>query len=95
MFGTPTAATRERDEAMGRIKRLADDPRTRHLEDLEATWKGLRYEREGRASFFDKSVPLQDRAPCIVDPIVRVAGRRLASLVFGESRFPTLSVRAG
>lgn len=78
-------------QSLARIKRLGESPRYRHLTRLEAVWKGLRYEQEGRPSFWDKEVPLAERAPCVVYPIARSAGQRLCSLVFGEQSFPKVN----
>jgi len=90
----PTPAQRDLAGLQHTLAATGDDPRTRELTELEALWKGLRYELEGRRSFWDKSVPLRERAPCVVSPLPRTAGRRLISLVFGEGRFPTVSAGA-
>lgn len=72
---------------------LADPERYRRLDALEQVWKGTAY--DGRPSWWDATVPLAERAPCVVDPIARRAGRKLRNLVFGEGRFPALSAKAG
>lgn len=80
-------------DAIAGIARANEDERYRRLEAHEALWKGLRYEYECRPSWWDATVPLRERAPCVVYPIARSAGRRLISLVFGEGRFPTLTTQ--
>lgn len=81
-------------DSLKRITRMGESERYRRLEKLEAVWYGKRYELEGRPSFWDRSQPLRERAPCVVDPIARKAGRRLVSLVFGERSFPSLTLDA-
>lgn len=91
MLPNPVAA--DLAVAETRIAALADPERCRRLDALEAVWKGLAY--AGRPSWWDAEAPLRERAPCVVYPIARTAGQRLVSFVFGESRFPTLTVGNG
>lgn len=75
-------------DSMNRIARTNESPRYRRLALLEAIWHGKRYELECRAPWSDSSVPLAERAPCVVYPIARSAGQRITSLVFGDRSFP-------
>lgn len=82
-------------DSLARIKRQGESPRYWRLNLLEAIWKGKRYEVEGRPSFWEREVPLQERAPCIVYPIARSAGNRIVTLVFGERSFPKVLTDTG
>lgn len=88
-----TPAQRDFASLQHTLAMTGDDARTRRLTRLESVWKGMRYELEARPSFWDTSVPLAERAPCVVYPILRSAGMRVISLVFGEGRFPRISAR--
>jgi hypothetical protein len=68
-------------------------PRQRELENLERFAHGTQY--EGRPNFFDQSVPLWDRAPCVVYPIVEIAIDSNVDLVLGEGRFPAITSNPG
>ncbi len=46
---------------------------------------------DDRKSWWDDSVPLQERAPCLRYPVVRVAIQSNTDLVLGEGRFPEFS----
>lgn len=65
-------------------------PRAKHLATLERYVEGTQY--EGLPDWFSDKVPLWERAPCIVDPIVRRAIESNADLVLGEGRFPLLTI---
>lgn len=78
-------------QALAGIARANESERYRTLERYEALWEGLRYEYECRPSWWDPTVPLRERAPCVVYPIARSAGKRLTSLVFGDGRFPAIT----
>lgn len=73
-----------------KVRRLADTPRSRRLDNLEKLWKGKAY--ADRPSFWDPDYPLAEKAPCVQSSLAEAAGRRLTSLVFGNARFPALSV---
>jgi len=68
-------------------------PRAHRMAQLERFVEGTQY--EGLPNFWaaDAKVPLVDRAPCIVYPIVRSAIDSNVDLLLGEGRFPTLSAR--
>jgi len=74
------------DGGMERIARIADPQRTRLLDAYERLYKGLAY--DGRPSFWDTSVPLNERAPCVHSGVPEAAGRRLSALVFGARQYP-------
>lgn len=86
-----TPAQRDLASLQHTLATTGDDARTQRLTRLESVWKGLRYELESRPSFWDNTVPLAERAPCVVYPILRSAGLRVVSLVFGEGRFPRIA----
>lgn len=88
----PAPARDAARETIARVKRLADSARTRRLDLLEALWKGAAWDE--RPSFWDKSVPLNERGTCVQSGIAESSGGRVVNLVFGNSRFPSLSVDA-
>ena len=65
------------------------------LNRLEAIWTGQRYQLEARPSFWDQSVPLRERAPCVQSHLPRTAGLRLAHMVMGSRSFPALTIKGG
>jgi hypothetical protein len=89
-----TPGQRDLAALSARLEYGGDSPRYRRMQLLEAAWKGMRYQLEGRPSWWDQDVPLRERAPCVVIPLARTAGRRLVAMLFGESRFPTASIVA-
>lgn len=68
-------------------------PRALRLLELARWAKGQQY--EGRPHWFDDSVPLHERAPCIVYPAAEIAVLSNTDLVLGEGRFPTLTTKPG
>lgn len=64
-------------------------PRHAALEELESWGLGTQY--DGRPSWWDDSVPLWERAPCIVYPITAIAASSNVDMVLGEGRYPTLT----
>lgn len=68
-------------------------PRQIELETLEKYVAGTQY--DGRPDWFDASVPLWQRAPCIVYTIAASAIRSNVDLVVGEGRFPALTSNPG
>ncbi len=64
-------------------------PRQRELETLERYAKGTQY--EGLPDWFDESVPLWERAPCIRYLCVKSAIASHVDLVLGEGRFPVVT----
>lgn len=68
-------------------------PRARELETLERYATGRQY--EGLPDWFDDSLPLWERAPCIVYNIAGVAIRSNCHLVLGEGRFPVITSNPG
>lgn len=67
--------------------------RSQKLERLERWVDGTQY--DGRKSWWDDSVPLWERAPCIVYPVALIAIQSNTDLVLGEGRFPTFSSKPG
>lgn len=63
--------------------------RYRRLDKLEAYVRGTQY--DGRPSFHNAEVPMYDRAPCIVYPIVRAAIQSNVDLCIGEGRWPAIT----
>src|SRR5690606_5389763 len=50
---------------------------------------------KGRPNWWDDSVPLWEREPCIVYPIVQIAAQSNVDLVLGESRAPKFTAHPG
>lgn len=69
--------------------------RTTKLETFEHYYNGTQY--EGREDFFapKNPVPLLERAPCVVYPVVEAAVRQHADFALGEGRFPTFTTGIG
>lgn len=86
----PTPATDTAREALATIRRIADSPRTRRLDELEKLWKGEAW--NDRPSFWDSTVPLNERGTCVQSSIAEASGGRLINLVFGNARFPSLEI---
>lgn len=80
-------------DGLSMIRRIADPDRMRRLDGYERLWKGLAY--EGRASFWDTSVPLAERAPCVTSGLPEASIKRLTALVFGARQFPQVGVERG
>lgn len=79
-------------ESKAQAERIAAEnrtPRYRKLDRLERYAKGTQY--EGRASWWNSDVPLQERAPCIRAPIAERAIRSHGDLCLGEGRFPRIT----
>lgn len=66
-------------------------PRYVRMDMFERYVEGTQY--EGRVHFLDQSsdVPLRERAPCIVYPIVKAAIESHADMVVGETHFPVIT----
>lgn len=73
-----------------RVEAYGETERYWRLNRLEALWAGHAY--EGMPSFWDRSVPLRQRAPAIQSSVVKTAGKRLASMVCGHRTFPAVKV---
>lgn len=81
---------RERAET---ILRNNLNPRYFKLDRLERYAKGTQY--EGRPSFWNDDVPLHERAPIIVHPVVNSAVASNCDLVLGEGRYPVATTHPG
>lgn len=66
-------------------------PRAHRMANFERYVEGTQY--AGRPDFFDRSVPLWYRAPCVVYPLVANAISSNTDLVIGETRWPRLTSR--
>ncbi len=66
-------------------------PRYCSLDILEAYVEGRQY--EGRPHWFNDNVPLLDRGPHIVEPIVDSAIKSYQDLIFGEGKFPQVTAK--
>lgn len=71
-----------------KLRALGETERYWRIQRLRRQWQGTGY--DGRPSFWDGTVPLRERAPCVQSLIGRTAGSRLVSLVFGERTYPAL-----
>lgn len=79
-------------EEAQRILQANVPPRSRRLDRLERYSNGTQY--EGRADFWNDDVPLFERAPCIVYPIVGAGIRSVVDMVLGEGRWPEITARS-
>jgi len=66
-------------------------PRALRMTNFERYVEGTQY--AGRPDFFDRSVPLWHRAPCIVYPLVANTISSNTDLVLGETRWPRITSR--
>lgn len=73
--------------------RANTSPRALYLATLEAHVEGTQY--SGRPDWFTADVPLWERAPCIVYPIVQSAIASNTDLVLGDGRFPEITTHPG
>ncbi len=64
-------------------------PRFHRLDCLERYVVGTQY--ESRPSFWDDSVPMAERAPCVVYPVVESAIRSVVDFCLGEGRWPSIT----
>ena len=83
------------DDKVLEIVRANQSPRYKRLEALESWVNGTQY--DGLCSWWDDDgdVPLWDRKPCIVYPIVSNAIQSNVDLVLGEGRFPEFTANPG
>jgi hypothetical protein len=81
-------------DAVPRIVQANTSPRYKRLEELERWVEGTQYNSR-KCDWFDDSVPLWERRPCIVYPAVALAISSYVDLLFGEGRFPAFSSRPG
>lgn len=75
------------------LVKLHQTPRQKKIERLEAYVEGTQY--DGLKHFLDQSdpaVPILERKPCVIVPIVEDAVRSHANMLFGEGRFPKIKV---
>lgn len=77
-----------REQAIRAIQ-ANQSPRFKRLDLLDRYVETTQY--EGKASYWDDSKPLFDRAPAAVYPIVDTAIRSHVSMVLGDSRFPEIT----
>jgi hypothetical protein len=75
-----------------KLRALGESERYWRIQRLRRQWQGTGY--DGRPSFWDSTVPLRERAPCVQSMVCRTAGRRLSQLVFGDRSFPKVAVSA-
>lgn len=79
----------ERADEAHRILLANLSPRYHRLDVLERYVDGTQY--EGRPSFWSDDVPVFERAPCVVYPIVKSAIQSNADLCVGQSRWPSVT----
>ncbi len=66
-------------------------PRADRMLVLESYVKGTQY--SGRKSWWDLSVPLQERAPCLQYPVVKISIQSNVDMCMGEGRYPTITTK--
>jgi hypothetical protein len=64
-------------------------PRAVQIDTYQRYYDGTVY--DGRPKFTDGSVPLAERAPCVVYPAARNAAISFSTLCLGEGRFPLIT----
>src|SRR5258705_13878981 len=77
------------------VKRINDatSPRSQNIARLRRYVDGTQY--EGLPNWFDSDgPPLWNRAPCVVDPIVKNAIAQKVDLICGEGRYPNVTSAA-
>lgn len=85
-----TSARDDADRINSRVMAYGETPRYWRINALESLWEGHGY--RGRPSFWDKTVPLRDRAPAVQARLPKTIGERLAHMVFSERAFPSVTV---
>lgn len=71
----------QRAEGISRLRAYAKSEQYKGRPDF---WTGQ--DKDG------KTVPLRERAPCVIYPLPKIATNRVVDFCFGETRFPALSV---
>jgi hypothetical protein len=87
----PRGSARVRKLSESEVQNLlnaAKTPRARELEGYQAFFDGTAY--EGRVNFFDDSVPMQERKPCVIYPLCMLAAESNVAFAMGEGRFPVV-----
>jgi hypothetical protein len=83
----------ENQDQANRAFRENCSPRYLRLDAFEKWAKGTQY--EGKVSWWDDSVPLWERQPCVVYPVVHIAAGSYVDLLLGNQRFPEFSTKLG
>lgn len=83
----------ENQEAADRAFRANTSPRYRTIEKLERYVNGTQY--EGLPNWWSDEVPLWERAPCVVYPVVDIAISSYVDLLLGQGRFPEFTTKQG
>lgn len=83
----------ENQEAATRAFLANCSPRYRRLDAFEQWAKGTQYQH--LPSWWDDSVPLWERQPCIVWPVVAIAAASYVDLLLGNGRFPDFTTKIG
>ncbi len=78
------------DAEIAKLLAVGKSPRFCRIEAYQKYWDGTIY--EGRPGFLDQSidVPLLERAPCVVYPVVRAATQSIVSMTLGHGKFPEI-----
>ncbi len=66
-------------------------PRAKKLIAIESWVKCTQY--TDRQSWWSLDVPLQERAPCVIYPVARIAASSNTDMVLGEGRYPELTTK--
>lgn len=74
-----------------KVSAYGETPRYWRINRYEAFYNGQQY--DGRPSFWNNDYPLRERAPIVQVGFARAAVNRLATLVFGDRSFPSLTVK--
>lgn len=87
----PTPAQRDLAGFSQKLAAYGETPRYWRINRYEAFYNGQQY--DGRPSFWNNDYPLRERAPIVQVGFARAAVNRLATLVFGDRSFPSLTVK--
>jgi hypothetical protein len=66
-------------------------PRAHRLAYLERWVEGTQY--DGMADWFSDDIPINEKAPCVVEPIVADAIESHVDMVLGDGKFPAITTR--
>ena len=87
----PTPGQQALAESQRNVDAYGESDRFWSINRLEALYNGQQY--EGLPSFWNRSVPVIERAPHIQSRYARAAVDRVAHFVFGRRRFPRITVQ--
>jgi hypothetical protein len=88
----PTPGQQAFDDTQRNVDAYGETDRYWRINRLEALYNGQQY--EGRPSFWNKTVPVVERAPHVQSRYARAVVDRVAHFVFGRRRFPRFAAQS-